>query len=158
LIFVGSMADFFGDWVPRAWIDAVLEVVREVNWHTYAFLTKNPARYQEYEFPENVWLGATATNQAMADRALEALAAFAGKCVRYLSCEPLLEPIRLSRCPEWVAIGARTGRKPFQPPREWVERLTVDARSAGAAVFHKRSGKDHTFHPIRSALLGRGFR
>jgi protein gp37 len=158
LVFVGSMTDLFGDWAPKEWIEAVLAVVREANRHTFAFLTKNPARYQEFHFPENVWLGATATNQTMADRALDALGVFEGKSVRYLSCEPLLEPIRLTRCPEWVGIGARTGRKPFHPPEEWVEILTADARRGGAAVFLKRSGGGGSFQPIRAALLDDGYR
>ena len=61
LVFVSSMGDAFGPWVPRPWIEAVLVVVRESPGATFLFLTKNPARYLEFLdiMPRNVILGAT---------------------------------------------------------------------------------------------------
>ena len=69
VIFAGSNADFFGEWVPKEWLDAVVEKARSycaVNGHEarLMFLTKNPARYSEI-LPaittccENIWLGTT---------------------------------------------------------------------------------------------------
>jgi len=43
-VFVCSMADLFGEWVPQEWIDAVLEAVRAAPLWNFLFLTKNPAR------------------------------------------------------------------------------------------------------------------
>ena len=40
-VFVGSMADLFGNWVPQEWIDAVLNAVRGAPQWTFIFLTKN---------------------------------------------------------------------------------------------------------------------
>jgi len=37
----------------------VLKVVKETPKATFLFLTKNPARYLEFNFPNNVILGAT---------------------------------------------------------------------------------------------------
>ncbi|MCL2461960.1 MAG: phage Gp37/Gp68 family protein, partial [Defluviitaleaceae bacterium] len=45
-IFVCSMADMFGDWVPDEWIKAVFEACEAIPRHRYLFLTKNPARYK----------------------------------------------------------------------------------------------------------------
>ena len=43
-IFVCSMADLFGDWVPDEWIAEVFKACDAAPWHRYLFLTKNPKR------------------------------------------------------------------------------------------------------------------
>ena len=48
-IFVGSMADLFGHWVPEEQIRQVLNVMEEANWHTFQTLSKFPIRLP------NVW-------------------------------------------------------------------------------------------------------
>jgi len=64
-IFVGSMADIFGSWVPQKWIEQVFDARRRAPQHRYLFLTKNPGRYCDLEragvLPEedNFWFGAT---------------------------------------------------------------------------------------------------
>lgn len=45
-IFVCSMADLFGDWIPDEWIEAVFEACKAAPQHNYLFLTKSPGRYQ----------------------------------------------------------------------------------------------------------------
>ena len=42
IIFVGSMADLFGRWVPDDWIEQVFDACCRSPRHTYLFLTKNP--------------------------------------------------------------------------------------------------------------------
>jgi protein gp37 len=44
-VFVCSMADLFGDWVPDEWIQQVLDACKAAPQHRYLFLTKNPERY-----------------------------------------------------------------------------------------------------------------
>lgn len=66
-IFVGSMCDLFGSWVPLDWIRQVLDVVEACPWHTFIFLTKNPLRYLQMAylglgFPQNAWVGYTLTD------------------------------------------------------------------------------------------------
>ena len=75
-IFVCSMADLFGEWVPERWITAVLKIVLQCRQHTFIFLTKNPERYQFFNFPQNAWLGATATNQKSWDRAIAVILSY----------------------------------------------------------------------------------
>lgn len=64
-IFVCSMADLFGDWVPDEWIAEVFEACKAAPQHRYLFLTKNPGRYCDLEragiMPKgnNFWFGAT---------------------------------------------------------------------------------------------------
>lgn len=44
-IFVCSMADLFGKWVPTDWKIEVLEACRKAPQHNYLFLTKDPIGY-----------------------------------------------------------------------------------------------------------------
>ncbi len=59
LIFLGSNGDTWGDWVPKDWIEQVLQIIKETPQHTYLTLTKNPKRYHEFELPSNLWVGVT---------------------------------------------------------------------------------------------------
>ena len=97
-VFVCSMADLFGKWVDASWIQTVIDVCREQPQWTYLFLTKNPERYLEFEFPDNCWIGASATDQTQFDRAVKVFKEmdderFNVDCVKFLSCEPLNEAI-----------------------------------------------------------------
>lgn len=74
-IFVCSMADLFGKWVPDDWKIEVLEACRKAPQHNYLFLTKDPIgcsiwptnKYpsiRESEiYTENIWLGVTYTGR-----------------------------------------------------------------------------------------------
>ena len=80
-IFVCSMADLFGDWVPMDWKIETLLACRQAPQHRYLFLTKNPTGYSLWpteahpleELPvecdvddlytENMWLGVTYTGR-----------------------------------------------------------------------------------------------
>ena len=67
-VFVCSMADLFGRWVPTSWIVEVLDACRKAPQHRYLFLTKNPARYLELDHlallphESNFWYGSTVAN------------------------------------------------------------------------------------------------
>ena len=52
-IFVCSMADLFGEWVPDEWIHKVLKIVKQCPQHVFQFLTKNSSRYKNFDFPKN---------------------------------------------------------------------------------------------------------
>ncbi len=86
VIFVCAYADLFGDWVSDEWILSILEVIRETL-HTYVLLTKNPKRYKEFTYSENVHLGVTITKREDMWRADE-ISAFAEK--KFCSIEPIL--------------------------------------------------------------------
>lgn len=64
-VFVCSMADLFGEWVPDEWIKQVFDACAAAKQHRYLFLTKNPGRYCDLErkgiMPKdnNIWFGAT---------------------------------------------------------------------------------------------------
>jgi protein gp37 len=140
-VFVCSMADLFGEWVPREQIDAVLTAVAESPQWTYIFLTKNPKRLGEFVWPFNAWVGATVDTQARVaptEKAFENLNA----PVKFVSCEPLLERVSFSHISifDWLIIGGRsqtsTGPE-FQPDWEWVEHLMSQARGGKIRVYWK---------------------
>lgn len=135
-VFVGSFADMFGPWVPSEWIEAVLETIRDNPQWIYQFLTKNPHRYAEFDFPENCWLGATVDTQRRADNATDAFdemleAQKNNNNLLFISCEPLLEEISVSGMwfLDWIIVGgrSRSDKLPeFQPKSSWVGRILKD--------------------------------
>lgn len=47
-IFLCSMTDLFGEWVPDAWIDQAFAYMALASQHTFQILTKRPERMKEY--------------------------------------------------------------------------------------------------------------
>jgi protein gp37/ParB-like chromosome segregation protein Spo0J len=146
-VFVCSMADLFGKWVPAEIIRYVLaEVAASPQW-TFLFLTKFPERYEEFagEFPANTWVGTTTHQQAAvrrAERAFAKLVEAGHEGIRWLSVEPMQEPLEFRDLSvfDWVVIGgaSRSSQTPeFVPPFEWHADLWRQAREAGCAVYHK---------------------
>jgi len=119
-IFVCSMADLFGEWVPKEWIERVLHICELSKQHTFQFLTKNPERLLEFEFPRNCWIGCSATDQKMYDRAMNVLDKI-NDHITFLSCEPLLEQVKMNNSNlDWLIIGACSYPRASQPEKEWV--------------------------------------
>lgn len=140
-VFTCSMADLFGRWVPEAWIRAVLASVAAAPAWNFLFLTKFPSRLIEFEFPANAWIGTTVDCQARVDAAERAFAGVRAS-VKWLSCEPLLEPLQFSNLSlfQWVVIGgaSRSEQTPeWWPPRQWSDDLRAAAWAAGCQVYEK---------------------
>jgi protein gp37 len=145
-IFVTSMGDLFGDWVPADWWRAVFDVVRQCPHHTFQFLTKNPKRLKELNpWPDNCWAGVTATDQEMFDEAAHHLKEVEAG-IKFVSAEPLLGLIRMEENPglDWLIIGAQTGRRSMQPLNAWVDGLLADAQFWGIKVFCKENLKGYS--------------
>lgn len=145
-IFVGSMSDLFGRWVPTKWIVEVLDICRKAPQHNYLFLTKFPERYVELDHlallphEENFWYGATITNSKQMKRAADSIGQLRQEVRSFFSMEPLMEDVARSEAWEmsyngayanWIIIGAMTGpgSESQQPCREWVERIVDDAKN-----------------------------
>lgn len=140
-IFVCSMGELFGPWVPDEQIEAVLTVTRENPTNLFLFLTKNPVRLADFNpWPENAWVGASVDVRHRLVPALGALSSVEA-AVRWISFEPLLEGMgrpSLDWSVEWIVIGAQT--KPTrQPERRWVANLVMAACDARAPVFMKHN-------------------
>jgi protein gp37 len=149
-VFLCSMADLFGDWVPREWIQKIIDLCRATPQWTYLCLTKNPKRYLEFDFPENMWLGITCDTGKRWANTLDIGIKLIQKITikhpprpLFVSFEPLKGNIPFG--PEvspfdWVIIGgqSKTTKEPeFQPDWLWVERIIAWARAFQCAVYFK---------------------
>ena len=144
-IFVCSMADLFGEWVPDEWIEEVFTACEKAPQHRYLFLTKNPKRYGELakagKLPqrENMWYGST----------LDSMSArrYPGRFRdnTFVSIEPLTEYMDVGLGSfggdRWVVIGAETGNRKDKvtPKKEWVDKICEAADITHMAVFMKDS-------------------
>jgi protein gp37 len=140
-VFVCSMADLFGRWVPDDWIGSVLASCRRSPQWNYLYLTKFPQRYTGLKFPETAWVGTSVDEQKRVANAEKAFRKIEVP-VRWLSIEPMLEPIEFSdlRMFDWVVIGGQSrssGAPEFFPDPFWVNRLIDRAHDAGCKVYCK---------------------
>lgn len=148
-IFVCSMADLFGEWVPDDWIKDVIHACLAAPQHRYLFLTKNPARYIDLiksgvipENQENFWLGSTATSP-------EAEFFWSNKANTFVSIEPILAPFENmadegqnpTSFVNWIIIGAETGNRKDKvtPKASWIMDIVQNAEKAGTPIFMKES-------------------
>jgi protein gp37 len=132
-IFVCSVADLFGDWVPGGWIDKVIEVAIDNPEHTFQFLTKNPKRYLELEFPENCWLGLTIDKvQYDTNTKVNIMRTKSATNYTFISFEPLLGDMSqlfkdsTGECMKQInlaIVGAMTGRGSIKPEKEWIDSI-----------------------------------
>lgn len=145
-IFVGAMADIFGEWVPDSWIDMVFNECKKRPQHNYLFLTKNPERYCEHGVPElksNMWYGTTVTRE----KEMQMIGKLPAYRKSFVSMEPILEDLEpenhenLIRVIDWVILGAETGRRKDKvvPEFEWIKKIVLTADNAGVPVFMKDS-------------------
>lgn len=154
-IFVCSMADLFGSWVPEDWIAKVFEACKKAPQHNYIFLTKNPGRYIELEkerklpWAGNFWFGSSVT--MLSDK----YTWFTEKKFHwFLSVEPMLENLGEMEPdavkPEWVIVGAETGNRKNKvvPEKEWIESLLSECRKYNIPIFMKSSLKDIWGEPL----------
>jgi protein gp37 len=98
--FVDSMADLFHEDVSDEFLMQVWSTMERATWHRFLILTKRPQLMRERlgDVPPlpNVWLGTSVEDQASADERIPHLLATPA-AVRFLSCEPLLGPVDLTR-------------------------------------------------------------
>ena len=116
------------------------------------------------DYLPNVWLGTSVENQAAADARIPHLLRVPA-AVRFLSCEPLLGPVDLTKllyrgdylnpldttndlaAPhiDWCIIGGESGpgARPFNV--EWARSLVRQCRAAGVKVFVKQLGANPQF-------------
>ena len=136
-IFMGSMHDIFGKWIPELWILWILDTVKNCPQHTFLFLTKNPIRLSNFEFPDNCWVGVTADCREGGNSPLNDFDEWITSTKKFVSFEPLLGALNES-IPvdvDQIIIGAMTGAGAIKPKREWVEEI-IDA-AKGKKIFLK---------------------
>ncbi len=147
-VFVCSMADLYGRWVPDEWIEKVhASMLRSPQWQ-YILLTKFPARYVGLDLPDGAWVGTSVDEQKRVRIAQDAFAKLPQdkKIIKWLSLEPLREPLQFDDLSmfDWVVIGAQTastqpdGFHPALAPEfDWVVDIYQKAREGGCQVHFK---------------------
>lgn len=161
-IFVCSMADLFGEWMPDDYIMEVFRACEAAPHHRYLFLTKNPARYVSLAeaglLPnkENFYYGVSADTKARACAAYCETFSL-NRNQLFASVEPILEDpgdtvsaLLCDRFP-WVIVGAESGTRKDKviPEREWIDRLAGMCGSLNSKIFMKESLRE---------LMGSDFR
>jgi protein gp37 len=124
-VFCASLADWLDDEVPIEWLADLLNLIQSTPSLDWLLLTKRPENWRSrmkevrtfalrFETPDlhwfvhawldradiappaNVWIGTTVEDQARADERIPKLLKIPAR-VRFLSCEPLLGPVDLTR-------------------------------------------------------------
>jgi len=152
-IFVNSMSDLFHKDVPVEFIKDVFAVMNECPQHEFQVLTKRPERTLELagevEWTPNIWMG-TSVENAMYIHRVETLLRVPA-AVRFLSCEPLLGPLR--KLPlggiHWVIVGGESGPGARHMEPEWVRNLRDQSLASGSSFFFKQWGG------VRKSTTGR---
>lgn len=150
-IFVCSMADMFGDWVPEDWIDQIFTACLAAPQHRYLFLTKNGKRYMELAKNgvlvdrENFWYGCSVTRP-------EEHFFFSDRYKTFASIEPILEPfdwvpgLNHIELPDWIITGAETGNRKgkVKPERDWLDGIINGCAEHHIPLFMKESLRELT--------------
>ncbi|MFE3638771.1 DUF5131 family protein [Streptomyces sp. NPDC059168] len=143
-VFVNSMSDLFHARVPLDFVRQVFEVIADTPQHTYQVLTKRARRLRQVadrlEWPANLWMGVSVEGEkelARVDDLRQVPAA-----VRFLSCEPLLGPLKSLDVSgiDWVIAGGESGPRfrPLEP--EWVTGIRDVCQEADVPFFFKQWG------------------
>ena len=155
-VFVNSMSDLFHPKVPYDFIAQVFDVMRVAtaqHGHVFQVLTKRPGRAVAWwvrdrdrfgdTWPAGVWIGTSVENQKYAPR-ITVLARLPAP-VRFVSAEPLLGPVDLSKWLrrgdlQWVIAGGESGRAARPMDIDWARDLRDQSVQAGVAFFLKQLG------------------
>lgn len=157
-VFCGSLMDVFEDHpdLPghRAKLGSLIEMTPHLTW---LLLTKRPENavrflrdmfvrfWDDAPLPRNVWIGITIEDQAAANKRLIPIQNIPTDRI-FLSCEPLLGRIDLSRLltwARWIIVGGESGANGRPCLEEWIADV-IDQRDRLArervALFVKQMG------------------
>jgi protein gp37 len=147
-VFVNSMSDLFGDFVPDDYLARVFDVMRATPQHTYQILTKRADRLERWtksrkwlDRASNIWLGVSVEDTQHGLPRVDQLRR-ARASVRFLSIEPLLEGLPGLDVDgiDWVIVGGESGPGARPMRVEWVREIRDLCRAEGVAFFFKQWG------------------
>lgn len=151
-VFCASLADVFDAEVDDEWRNLLMEEILATPNLDWLLLTKRPNVAKKYFdiVPRNVWLGTTVENQAMAEARIPILLSIPAR-VRFLSCEPLLGPLKLDGpgwgpVPpiaklDWIIAGGESGPKARPSHPDWFRSLRDQCQAAVVAFHFKQHGE-----------------
>ena len=146
------MSDLFQPGVPDSYIEDVVRVMVEANWHTYQVLTKRSQRLRDMlngplrfaAHHTHIWWGVSIEDKRYGLPRVEHLRN-APAAVRFLSIEPLLEELGSFDISgiHWAIVGGESGRGARPMKQQWVENILRICRDEKVAFFFKQWGGVH---------------
>jgi protein gp37 len=138
------MSDLFHKDVPLDYIQQAFSVMRMADWHQYQVLTKRAERLEDLShylpWAPQIWMGVSIESAGYVERIGHLRKS--GACVKFLSLEPLLGPLRKLNLSgiDWVIVGGESGpgARPMDP--SWVADIRDQCLRAGVAFFFKQWG------------------
>jgi protein gp37 len=151
-VFVNSMSDLFQPGVPDSYIEDVVGVMAEANWHTYQVLTKRSERLRDLLSTKlaaaaklrHIWWGVSVEDKKYGLPRVEHLRATPA-AVRFLSIEPLLEDLGdfdISGL-DWAIVGGESGHGARPMDKRWVGSILKLCRREHVHFFFKQWGGVH---------------
>lgn len=176
-VFSASMSDVFEDH-PSVWDSRqrLWDLIAETTNLDWLLLTKRPENVMgmvpmdwAHHWPEYVWLGTSVENQQAADERIPHLLSTPA-VVHFLSCEPLLGGVDLSRFQpfcrslsgfraargilagaiSWVICGGESGPRHRPMDLDWLASIVEQCQAAGVATFVKQ---DADLYPGRQGRI-----
>ena len=163
---VSFMGDLFHKNITRKmfhYIDDIFEIMAAAKQHIFFILTKRPDEMLRWyqltnilgggDYYKNIWLGVSVSTQEDADRLIPILLQIPA-AVRFVSAEPMLEPVDLKLhdyCVsgnhhsvrrtflDWIIIGCESSPKRRPCKTEWIENLAQQCEVAGVPCFIKQA-------------------
>jgi protein gp37 len=149
MVFVNSMSDLFHESVPEDYIERVVKVMMQANWHTYQVLTKRSERLKvllngNLKFAASsphIWWGVSVEDVKFGKPRIVHLQQ-AGAAMKFLSIEPLLEDLGdldLSGV-NWAIVGGESGPGARIMEESWVLNILNACRTQDVRFFFKQWG------------------
>ena len=158
-VFCSSLADVFDHEAPEGQRERLWQLIKDTPGLDWQLLTKRPENFKRFlpsdwttyyragGYYPNVWLGVTVEDQDRARKRIPMLAEQPA-ALRFLSCEPLLEEVDLTKwlydehtvsCERyakptgtihWVIVGGESGRSARVCQTAWMARIVEDCQKA----------------------------
>lgn len=157
-VFCASLADVFDNHrsIQFYWRRDLYELIDETPNLDWLLLTKRPQnivklapqRWFTSGIPNNVWLGTTVENQKEAVLRIKHLTQIPAR-VRFLSCEPLVGPVRIPagdmRKLHWIITGGENGPNYRPANADWFRALRDQCAEYDVPFLFKQwEGKNQT--------------
>ena len=144
LVFVNSMSDLFHRDVPVEFIRRVFDVMNQADRHVFQVLTKRSQRLAQLSadlpWAANIWMGVSVETSDYLARISDLRQT--GAATKFLSLEPLLEPLPdldLSGI-DWVIVGGESGPGSRPMAEAWVTEIRDRCLDARVPFFFKQWG------------------
>jgi len=148
-IFVNSMSDLFHADVPDNFIENVVNVMMQANWHIFQVLTKRSERLRDTlnmqlkdaASASHIWWGVSVEDRKFGVPRVAHLQHSAAR-VKFLSIEPLLEDLGEFDLTgiSWVIVGGESGPGAREMRASWVENVFRQCRARRIPFFFKQWG------------------